>query len=77
MRLRNGSLLTWFGSFRHSPHDRGFLVGGSLGGPAEAPLPGRQRQHRPNRAPRTGLPHAPPPTPGGDYPPAYPRGGGG
>ena len=41
MRLPNGGLLTWFGSYSHSPYGRGFLVGGSIGGLAEALLPGR------------------------------------
>ena len=41
MRLPHGGLLTWFGSYRHSPYGRGFLVGGSIGGLADALLPGR------------------------------------
>ena len=41
MRLPNGGLLTWFGSYSHSPYGRGFLVGGSIGGLADALLPGR------------------------------------
>jgi len=41
MRLPNGGLLRWFGSYRHSPYGRGFLVGGSIGGLADALLPGR------------------------------------
>ncbi len=41
MRLPNGGLLSWFGSYSHSPYGRGFLVGGSIGGLADALLPGR------------------------------------
>ena len=41
MRLPNGGLLTWVGSVSHSPYGRGFLVGGSIGGLADALLPGR------------------------------------
>ncbi len=41
MRLPNGGMLTWFGSYSHSPYGRGFLVGGSIGGLADALLPGR------------------------------------
>ena len=41
MRLPNGGLLTWFGSYRHSPYGRSFHVGGSIGGLADALLPGR------------------------------------
>ncbi len=41
MRLPNGGLLTWFGSYSHSPYSRGFLVGGSIGGLADALLPDR------------------------------------
>ena len=41
MRLPGGGLLTWFGSYSHSPYGRGFLVGGSIGGLADALLPGR------------------------------------
>ena len=37
MRLPTGGLLTWFGSFSHSPYGRRFTVGGSLGGLADAP----------------------------------------
>ena len=32
MRLPNGGLLRWFGSYSHSPYGRGFLVGGSVTG---------------------------------------------
>ena len=31
MRLPGSSLLTWFGSFSHSPFDRCFLIGGAIG----------------------------------------------
>ena len=41
MRLPNGGLLNWFGSYSHSPDGRSFLVGGSIGGLADALLPGR------------------------------------
>ena len=41
MRLPNGGLLNWFGSYSHSPYGRSFLVGGSIGGLADALLPGR------------------------------------
>jgi len=30
MRLPNGGLLTWLGSYSHSPYGRGFLVGSSI-----------------------------------------------
>ena len=41
MRLPNGDLLTWFGTYRHSAYGRSFHVGGSIGGLADALLPGR------------------------------------
>ena len=41
MRLPNGGLLNWFGSYSHSPYGRSFLIGGSIGGLADALLPGR------------------------------------
>ena len=41
MRLPNGALLNWFGSYSHSPYGRSFLIGGSIGGLADALLPGR------------------------------------
>ena len=41
MRLPSGGLLNWFGSYSHSPYGRSFLVGGSIGGLADALLPGR------------------------------------
>lgn len=41
MRLPNGGLLTWFGSYRHSPYGHSFLVGDSIGGLADALLPGQ------------------------------------
>ena len=40
VRLPDGGLLTWFGSYSHSPYGRGFLVGGSIG-LADALLLGR------------------------------------
>ena len=41
MRLPNGALLNWFGSYSHSPYGRSFLIGGSIGGLADSLLPGR------------------------------------
>ena len=38
MRLPNDGLLTWFGSYRHSPHGRSFVVGGSIDGLVDALL---------------------------------------
>ena len=50
MRLPNGGLLTWFGTYRHSPYGRSFLVGGSIGGLADALPDGRL--YRPSGASR-------------------------
>ena len=41
MRLPNGGLLMWFGSYSHSPYGRSIFIGGSIGGLADALLPGR------------------------------------
>ncbi len=38
MRLPNDGLLTWFGSYSHSPHGRSFVVGGSIDGLVDALL---------------------------------------
>ena len=41
MRLPNGGLLMWFGSYSHSPYGRSIFIVGSIGGLADALLPGR------------------------------------
>ena len=49
VRLPNGGLLTWFGRYSHSPYDRRFVVGGSIGGLADARRPGSRPRHETRR----------------------------